>query len=272
MGAKSKIQFEWSASMAFKRTAQMFEQSMLALRSAAIQRYIVYETAKRTLEAVTRKIPDSPDYTPYKSALKLVQSGEKRNPIFAIYASPEAAPIAAEAELIYFKPKKKSGRIDPVAAVLIEYQPWTVETLPFDLSDKVATIFTRKVTKREVLQVGTARKADLPDVQRKLTELGISPKAQQTDIPKEVSAVPDLTYTALRLEYGLGKTKAVAHWRPAVRGARGIAESLFDTETVSNALLDWKDHTWRKWRNLRADSVPTKDIASMGKFQSKVGA
>ena len=258
--------------MAFKRTLLLFEQHMLKLRAAAIQRRVIYETASQTLKEVQSRIPDNLDYKPYKDALKLVQSGERRNPIFAVYAVPAAAPIKAETDLIYFKLRKRNGRVDPVAAVLIKYQPWTAHTLPFDLPEKVATVVTRKVTKRELLQVETARNADRKQVEVELTQLGVQPKAQQTDIPEKMSAVPDLTYTALRLEYGLGKTKAVAHWRPAIREAKAFAEKLFDTEDTGNALLDWKDHTWRKWRNLSADAVPTKDIAALSDFQDKVGA
>lgn len=266
------IKVEVRPDMAFTRTVLLLRHGLVKLRLDAIKRYIAHSTATNMLKTLVDKIPSTKEYDTYRNSLKIVQSGEARNPIFAVASESDNAPIEEETDLIYFKPVKKKGKLDPLVEILMEFQPWTMRTLPFDVSDLKATMQTRRVTKRELLHVESVRKNNEQLVSQKLSEAGVKPPPKKADIPKEASAVPDLTYTALRLEFGLGRTKAVAHWRPAVQQASGYATSIFETDEVANALLDWKSSSWVKWRNLSADAVPTKAISAMGAFQTKVGA
>ncbi len=256
--------------MDLRMTMEMIdERNELPLRAAAIRRYLMYTAAQETLEAVTAKIPNKPEFSAYRQALRVVQSGLPSNPVFSVIAEGKEEPVIVATDVLYFKPKKIRGRIDPVVGVLMQHQPWTTDTLPFEPSRKFADLVSRRVTRDEVNRVRKAREETRSEWTQQLQKLGIQPKPKTEDEQAQTKAVSDLTFMALRLEYGLGRTKAVAHWRPAIRSVKKRVEEMFASKKIASAMMNWKDNEWRKWRSLGADVVSSTDLDGIEKFQRK---
>lgn len=262
-GAKLDVHMNLNLS----QTLDMMQNDILD-RGNAVMRYISFNAAQTLLEEVTAKIPNLPEYDAYKRALKVVQSGSPENPVFSVAGESQAQPVEAKKDIILFKPKKVGGRIDPIVAVLVANQPWTADTLPFQPPTKHATMQTRQVTADEVKRVEKARNTTRQTWERDLQKLGVRPKPKAE--METMEATPDIMYTALRLEFGLGRTKAVAHWRPAVRTTLDRVNEMFASKKVSRAMTDWKFTEWRKWRTLGAETVSTSDLKGSAEFQSKV--
>lgn len=264
------IDFKFRPDMALKQTVLMMEQGFLELRAQAAQRYISHSAAEQMKTSVVSRIPKTKEYSSYRDALKIVQSGLPSNPVFSLSAESSERPIEAKRDLLVFRAQKRGGRIDPVVAVLLEHQPWTKDTLPFQPSPKNAEMISRRVSRDDVESVSKRLEATRAVWTQKLLDLGVRPKPK-ADIPEEATAVPDLTFTALRLEYGLGRTRAVAHWRPAIKDVMVRVNSLFMSRNMESEMIDWQDNTWRTWSRLGAEPVSTSEVEAFGRFQSKLG-
>lgn len=248
------LSLKFSMNATADRTLKMFDHGFMELRAKAIQRYLVHEAAKVMLEQVKAKIPEDKRYTSYRDALQLVQSGSPSDPSFGIRLNEAKSDVVEPtSSLIYFKTKSKKR--PPELDVLIKYQPWTQETLPFTADPKFAQMVIRKVSAREVSAVSKARDADKQKWQRELNQLGVRTDQKKGEPPKG-EAVEDLVYTALRLEFGLGNTKAVAHWRPAARLMPALMSKRFEKGKFADALMNWKNTSWKKWRTLSEPQVP----------------
>ena len=225
--AKPSVDIRIGPDMNARMTMDMIEKGFLRLRQEAVQRYVVYNAAKIMLEEVISRIPTGADYASYRSSLRLVQSGVV-NPVFAVAAEPaKVEEVDGSREVIYFEPKN-ARKPHPAVKLLMQYQPWTADTLPFKPPTSIALISKRKVS-------------------------------------------TDLAYTALRLEYGLGGSRSVAHWRPALVATQQRVAALFESDDqLARAMLDWDFDGWKAWRNLSAPPVPGTDIDSFEEFQDKI--
>jgi hypothetical protein len=262
--AKTSFDINISPDMATRMTLAMIEQGFLKLRAEAIQRYIVYNAAKIMLEEVVSRIPTGADYAAYRSSLRLVQSGVV-NPVFAVASEPtKAEEVDGARDVLYFKPKN-ARKPHPVVKLLMRYQPWTSDTLPFKPPTSIATTTKRKVSTREVEGVREKLQKSRPEWSKAFKDEGV-----KIDPSTKVKATTDLAYTALRLEYGLGGSRSVAHWRPAIVATKQRVAALFESEVVGRAMLDWDFDGWKSWRNLSAAVVPGTEIDSFEEFQDKI--
>lgn len=250
------------------RTLRMFDFDQLTERAEAMERYVAHQAAAIMLEEVKGKIPNDPRYTSYRDALQLVQMGPPANPTFAVFAKEaKVDTIDSKTDLLYFKPlrgKKRTPELD----VLIRHQPWTQETLPFEADPKIASMVIRRVSDREAKAVTDARQKDKPVWSAALSKLGIQRPPKKDAMPKG-GAVQDMVYTALRLEFGLGGTKAVAHWRPAYRTTQQRIDKLFKGKEFAAVMMNWKNTKWKKWRNLSEPIVPSSTAGSSA-FADKI--
>ena len=265
------FEFTFRPDMNLLQTILMFRGGFAPRRVAALERYMAYTAAQTMLKNVTAKIPQTPDYKAYRESLKVSQSGVPSSPIFSVDSvEPKAEEVEKDTDLLFFKVKGK-GRLDPGLKVLLEYQPWTQDTLPFTPPLNKAELKKRKVSKQTVIEVAQARAKDRPEWSRKLSEAGIRvDKSKAATLPDKATAVPDLMYTALRLEFGLGGAKAVAHWRPALQTTQTQMVKLFEGSDLGRVLLGWKDSRWQKWRDLKADPTTATAAGSYAGFQSKI--
>lgn len=257
--------------MNLSQTILLFENHFVERRAKAIQRYVTHVAADALLKGTVSRIPMAPAYKTYRDALRLVQGGLPSEPIFAVVGEVAKSEIIEKAtDIIYFKPRKKIGKMDKALSVLIQFQPWTQDTLPFTPTSDKATLMKRTVSKQDVIAIAKAREDDRPKWTSLLSEAGVQVKRQEAKIPSAASALPDILYTAMRLEFGLGGAQAVAHWRPAYREAQELVKRVFFKPSMSEALLNWKDDQWMKWRDLSAERVPAKMIDDLADFQTRV--
>lgn len=261
---KPSIDINIGPDMGTRMTLAMIEQGFLTLRAEAIQRYIVHNAAQIMLEEVVSRIPTGADYAAYRSSLRLVQSGVV-NPVFAVASEPtKAEEIDGARDVLYFKPKNER-KPHPVVKLLMQYQPWTADTLPFKPPTSIATVTKRRVSTREVEGVREKLLKSRPDWSKAFKDEGV-----KVDPPTKFKATTDLSYTALRLEYGLGGSRSVAHWRPAIVATKQRVAALFESDVVGRAMLDWDFDGWKSWRNLSSPAVPGTEIDSFEEFQDKI--
>lgn len=252
-------------------TLEMIQRGFLNLRLKAIKRYVTHYAAQQMLEAVKSKIPNGKQYAAYRDSLYLAQSGLPSSPVFSVAANiPRQEEIQKDTDILYIKPARKRGKVATEVAILMKYQPWTKDTLPFDVTPSQGKLLFRRVSAREVGAIAKAREADKPKWQQELSQIGIRPEPKKDRVPASTKATPDMAYLALRLEFGLGGTRAVAHWRPAIVTVRQRVTSMFKSGLLAKALLDWKNDDWRSWRNLSAPVVPSNKVADYRDFEDKI--
>jgi hypothetical protein len=237
----------------------------LVERQNLLKRFIAHTAAQTMLDDVRSAIPSGPAYNTYKSALKLVQF-PTTEPVFAVTVEEaRSEKTDSSRDILYFRERNTGRRLPPEVKILLQYQPWTADTLPFKPPEKNVEMRKRRVSEREVELVRQ-------EIQKKRREwTGALNKAGVRIEPVVgAEAVPDLTYTALRLEYGLGGSRAVAHWRPALVSVQQRVAQLFLDDSTGKALFDPEYTGWMKWRTLSEEFVPATVIESFGQFQDKI--
>jgi len=247
-------------------TLRMIQLGFLPLRAQAVRRYILHRAASFMLEEVVARIPTGREYLAYKKSLELVQFGTS-NPVFSVAAVMEQESQAdAQRDLIYFKatdPKRQT----PLVRVLVQFGPWTADTVPVIPPTKDAKRYSRRVSAAEVESVRRQLGARKSQWMAALQKVGVRP----TTTGAFQTAIPDMAYAALRLEYGLGGSRAVAHWRPALRATTLRVSALFeDTDDIARAMLDWRFDGWRRWRGLSASPIPATTLESFAAFEDKI--
>lgn len=124
--------------------------------------------------------------------------------------------------VLYVQPKVSGKKaVDPGSVVLWRNNPWTMETLPYEPSGRVATIVSRRVSEKAVKKIEAIRALKRDEVDRELRDLGIT-ITRKFPVLLERRVIRDLAYEVLRREFGLGDAPHVAHWRPALRYAKTI--------------------------------------------------
>lgn len=267
-------------------SVQMSQKSVRALKVALDQRARAqavmlmthYIMADQTYYGVLERIPAGPQWSSYRKSIRLARFGSQRSPrAYAVYAEPSARSQSFDTArtVLYVKPKKNfMGKISKEVLVLAKYSPWTAETLPFSPKKNEAVIVTRKVTKQEMLAVTTQREKDRTKWRKELSDAGVR-NINLTKKPPELKTqvVQDLTFDALRLEFGYGGARAVPHWRPSAREAMRFAKRLFrgGRRTIfSKALTDPNYRAWRKWPPRVESSIKIGTLKRVAKFTKRL--
>jgi len=268
------IALDLQPSMAFNQTLEMMEQGFLELRADAIRKKVLYDAATTVYETVLSKIPTGSTYSAYRDSLQVIESGQGEDLLFGVQAIPTSEEeIDAELDLIFFKPAKRRGKVDKVVEVLMQYQPWTLDTLPITPDPAKAVLISRKASRKAVEAVNKARKEQKRQWTDALLHVGVRPppKKEEVDKPK-VKGMPDFVYQALGLEFGIGGVKPSAAWRPAIAKVNTLVASMFSDNSAgfAEALLDWQNTEWKQWKTLSAKKVPLADVATFVGFQDKI--
>lgn len=262
----SGFQLDIKADLDTEDFFRMLRQGQLDARRKAVMRYITHTATKTVLDTVQSKIPSGPSYNTYRRSLKLVQF-PTTDPVFAIIAESKAEPVDSSRDVLYIRERNTGRRTPPEVKLLLQYQPWTADTLPLPPPTKFVEVIKRRVSEREVELVRKNVESKRREWTAAFTKAGVRlPQGPVADS----KAVPDIAYTAIRLEYGLGGSRAVAHWRPALASVRQQVTKIFSDEEVGRALLDWSFSGWKRWRTLSEEFVPATVIESFDQFQDKL--
>jgi hypothetical protein len=138
-----------------------------------------------------------------------------------------------------------------------------------------ARLVYRRVNEREVVAIEKARKKDQPLWKRALAKINKQDTSsnKQNKLPiGKARGVSDLMFTALRTEFGQGGTKALPHWRPAIRDLknRGIRQMMKDRDFVK-ALTDPGFQSWLRWPTKTRKRISAKVAQGFIPFQKKLG-
>jgi hypothetical protein len=244
----------------------MFSSRQIFMRVEALRRELAYQSAKTLLDTAKSKIPKTDEYARYRDALRLYQHGSSRHPDYAVLGlDPKTDTVEKTTDIIYFKGRK--GRsLSPAVEILMKYQPWTQETLPFAPEPREARMVVRRVSTREVRAVTEMRNKDRPRWTKELAQVG-APTSNKLSPAKPTSTL-DLVYMALRLEFGIGGTRAVAHWRPAIVASKRTLKELFDDGFAAQA-FDWRNVAWKRWLSRASPKVPEPEVESASGFEDK---
>jgi len=177
--------------------------------------------------------------------------------------------------VLYVSAKAKlSQRVPPEVRVLEEHSPWTVDTLPFQPDVKVATVVSRKVRSSTVDRVRANRKQDRGRWIRKLNKLGIRETRKDKRFSEHTTrAVSDLEFESVRLEFGLGGSRAIPHWRPAILkvNSRGGVTAITRRREFMKAFLTPGFGRWKLWLKTVHPKASLRRVGRYHSFQTKLG-
>ncbi len=183
--------------------------------------------AEEYLELLQSTAPDIPGYA---KNLKVQQFTVGKDQVYGVslpgYAHSNRLKVTDKARVVLYVTPKARGRTpaDPAVLVLERYNPWTMETLPFEPDRKVAAIMSRRITEREVKIIEGYRTKDRKSqVDAELRDLGVKlQRPHPTLLSRKVSR--DLMFEIIRAEYGLVGEQHVAHIRPSLRKIQASVE------------------------------------------------
>lgn len=148
--------------------------------------------------------------------------------------------------------QRNTYRPDPGVAVLERYNPWTMDTLPYE-PGKVANLVSRKVTEREVNVIRERRQADRKAVDAELRSLDIKVnRAHPTLLQSKVER--DVVFEVLRREYGAPGEKHQPHLRVGLSSLqRNIEPRLWRRLAVRYLSIPAERRWQRRERAKRGD-------------------
>lgn len=246
-------------------------------RAQALRRGTAYDAANHAYATAMLLIPTTNSWAPYRASLRVaeVATNDASVQAYAVYARPKAVKakdVDPEASLICVKPRSYLGKVSPAIKVLDRFGPWAVNTLPFAPPTSEANITYLHVNKGAV---DKARRRNIRDRKLWRTELvraGVRDLNVRAATDRLVNVMPDVTYAAYKLEFGIG-IKAEPHWRPAIRQtANYIPNKLARSSKVSKLFLDLSFTGWRKWEKIQTDdTLGSADLESFRPFQKRLG-
>lgn len=226
-------------------------------RQKKLRAMVPYLSAEGLLVKVKELLPTKDEYRVYRNGLRLAQvmGTPGSEPVFAIMVSPKARRIRrvdVPRTVLYIRPRRRMRPPLPEIEILEKFNPWTLESMPFVPNRKDALVVSRKVSEREVQRVSQSRRADRSQWRKELVKCGIrddrlNRRLLRTEV-RRLRAIPDVEFEALRMEFGLGGTKPVPHWRPAIRRfLPGGLSSMIRHGGLVQALADPGFTEWRSW-------------------------
>ena len=173
----------------------------------------------------------------------------------------------AQRTVLIVKPKMSRGiAMDPASGLLAESNPWTMETLPFEPSRRVAQIVSRRVSAREAYAIERERLKQRPEIERELRRLGVSVQRKHP-VLLEQRVVRDLAWEVMRREFGVGDDPHRAHWRPTIRYTKQVL-----AKQVLKRYLRWltvpSESRWR--RPLIGKPGKISDVRRVIAFQTRI--
>lgn len=258
------------------RLMSEWSERMRKFRSQFV--YLVSEYAR---EEVVSRIPSGKQYDAYRDSLERVRVvvGPKYD-AFTIRSNPKARKITKtdrRSTLLYIKPRQRGRATPPEILILESYSPWTVDLLPFKPDPKLATMVSRKVSRKQTVQAAENLKRTRVIWAKQLEKLHIrvprvTPALANT---KGLEKVPDAALDALQLEFGLGAEKAHAHWKPAIlwlqrRGIRRMMKLRSrDIKELQYSLIKSNFKKWARWPK-RIKKIGLPEAKKFVRFQKRL--
>ena len=254
-----------------KRVRRLINE--LPSRVAAIIEHFPHDISEMVLAELLARAPEGIEGYPKMLEIRRFEL-QGMTSVFGIVApgsahSHKLAMDDAADTVLYIRPKRiANGLLDPGATILSESNPWTMETLPYEPTKREATVISRKVTTREVGIISERRMAERDSVVQRLEDAGVEVvRVHPTLLARRVGR--DITFEVLRREFGIGGSHD-AHWRPAVRKARGE----FVQRLLKKKYIRWlavpSEMRWRE--RITVDREKASAVKRYQAFQDKVAS
>ena len=245
-------------------------------RSKALMRKVAHRSAESALVQIKEKIPKSDAWRSYRESLQLVEVkvDPSEGHAFMVRSNPDHRGVSnldSRDTLLYVRGHRRLKEIPPGVRILEKYSPWTLKTLPFTPKKTEGKIITRKVGKRIADKVTKRRLRDKHKWRSELSREGIRPLPIRVEEVK-ATAVPDLAFEAVRLEFGVGQ-KPVPHWRPAVmHSARQGYKALLRDPNIKASMSKPNFTGWKRWGKIKLRQKIAEGAArKFTPFQKKLG-
>jgi hypothetical protein len=244
-------------------------------RVGAVREQLTYQAAKELEEEVRRRMPGGGAWRRYRQSLQTVKvtGTGPRESAYAVRVNPKARAVKrmdAPRTVLYVRPKGRFPR--PEIAVLAEFSPWTLDTIPFTPSPASAVLISRRVRMDEVIEVARLRREEQSEWRKRLELAGYqAPRKKLLTVSRRLKAIPDVAFEAIRLEFGLGGGRLQSHWRPALRSivSRGIV-GIIRREKLGRALRSGF-LGWKKWKPRPKHRISSREAQRFGGFVKRLG-
>ena len=230
----------------FKQTRKFLGE--LPERIDSTIRDMMQNAAVELLDALRTSIPDVEDYKEYQDSLGAYEvidplSEWVTTGVFSHSKGSHLRVIDTSRTVLYIQPRSIGGEYSDAAVVLQEYEPWTVNTLPYEPTPREAEVIARQVSSREVKAVETHLASQIPAVHARLRNVGVTSFRGAGELIMRKVTV-DLAFFALRTELGLQGYPHIPHWRPALKKIvsdprKLMGKRVIDTMTKPN-FYGWK--------------------------------
>lgn len=249
-------------------------------RIKAVRAEFTREVAEDVLGRVKRSIPSSRDYKDYKDSLRVSQvkrmSGVED--VYTVDAAPgtkKTEQLSPKNTILIVKPKMGAKGALGKIRILQKHNPWTADTIPFYPSVADALVISRKVRPQEVAHIRNKRNRDSSKWRSELASVGAAERktGRITRTARSGKSVPDVAFQALRLEFGMGGSKARAHWRPAIleMTRRTLPKKFKKRTKFDKAMSDPRNVEWVSWPKRTGSTLQEGDVRRFKEFQDKLG-
>lgn len=256
----------------WKKVNKLIEQ--FPERSRRMQHVILRDVLKKFRRDVIGGLPKSPEMKEYGRLIqpRRLTGSFKRGEIgYALAADAkklEMAEVDIETDVLYAVPTLEP--ISELSKLIIQYSPWTKDTLPENVgASRDIKLISRRVTREEVDKTRAIKKDILKKYESSFREAEAKiPRTE--DEPEKPPIMSDLAFMALRMEFGIGQ-KQVAHWRPAYRRIYPGMREMFKSDKKYGRFLN--DDGFTGWTTTlkKMKPLPIQEFTKLyAKFQKQV--
>lgn len=192
-------------------------------RTKQATKFIAFETAQYAYSQLLQRLPRNTRVGAYRRSLRLVRvdDGQKDRFSYAIWSQPSrklsgVMPTNDPSRLLlHVRHKRSLATPSPAVQILVDNNPWTFDTLPFQPAESEAVIDYEMAGKLKVASTASKRRQNESSWKTELQRLGIV--LRTTDVLLKASKKAATLGYGLELEFGKGPLRAVPHWRPVLR-------------------------------------------------------
>lgn len=221
------------------------------------------------------RIPTTEQYENYRNSLHVAKVNTRGGYGYAIMARQTQARLRGldvPKTLLYVQyPTRRMRRSPKEIDILVQNNPWTVETLPFVPDKKFATVIQKLAPVREVVRATRARKANARIWKQALIRCGVRLAHAKPDLIRNLRVVPDIVLDALSLEFGTGTVRRHSHWRPSIKYVVDSIQEFVDRPEVARALLDPTFKGWKRWPFPTVFTITEVDAKRFEPFEKRLG-
>lgn len=217
------------------------------------------------------RLPDVIGDVEYKKRLAVAEIRDKKMKVW--WAIAARAFDMSELEIdpgrtIFKVSTRMKIKNDPVADILQDYGPWTLDTIPWVPVLRQAAVVAKTVTAKEVNETYLDNRRNWKEISALLENYKIDTMPRQMVLSR-LRAVTDLSVQAIRMEYGLEEGSS-PHWRPAIKWARNEAPKVLkNDEDLFRSMTDPKFQKWKR-KGHEKDHMTEAEVKALQEFQDKV--